>query len=121
MQKKKLLVERAVNAKIVFRGTIVEIRKLNDHEVEITLPESINYKELVSFLESFGAIRRKFTPNFVEQEEKLKIEKNEDEKENTHKQNKNTEDKESIDKEEKEQTKESDEQSSSRKRRRKTT
>ncbi len=123
MNKKRVLVERAANAKIVFRGVVVEIKKLSDKEVEITFPESVNYKELISFLENFGTIRRKFSPDPVVEEE-LETEKDKaDQKEGQEKNEVIREEagQEETEKGANEQIKESNEQTSSKKRRRRTT
>jgi hypothetical protein len=59
MKKQKILVEKGNNAKIVFNGYVVEVKKTSENEVELTFPGSLPYEELVSYLESFGVIKRK--------------------------------------------------------------
>jgi hypothetical protein len=122
MQRKRVLVEKAINAKIVFKGVVVEIKNIDDKEIEIVFPESINHKELISFLESVGAIKRKFTPDFVQEEASQNLE---DKKENENNQNSDTSKKdaevgeqEDSQKGEKEQTQDSGKQRSSSRRKR---
>jgi hypothetical protein len=59
MKTQRVLTEKPVNAKIVFRGVVVEIKKVSDQEVELTFPENVDAKELLSYLESFGVLKRK--------------------------------------------------------------
>jgi hypothetical protein len=53
------LVEKGVNAKVVFKGVVVEIKKINEHESELIFPEFLNHEELVSYLQGVGIIKRK--------------------------------------------------------------
>jgi saccharopine dehydrogenase-like NADP-dependent oxidoreductase len=59
MKKQKILVEKGADAKVVFRGVIIEVKKISEHESELTFPENLNYEELVRYLEAFGIIKRK--------------------------------------------------------------
>jgi len=80
MKKQKILTEKAVNAKIVFRGAVVEIKKLSDQEVELTFPESLNIKELLGYLESFGILKRIFVTPYSELQPEAQTEENVQEK-----------------------------------------
>jgi hypothetical protein len=66
MKKHRVLTEKAVNAKVVFRGVVVEIKKVSDQEVELTCPENVEMKELLSYLESFGVLKRKVVTPHLE-------------------------------------------------------
>jgi hypothetical protein len=66
MKKHRVLTEKAVNAKVVFRGVVVEIKKVSDQEVELTFPENVEMKELLSYLESFGVLKRKVVTPHLE-------------------------------------------------------
>jgi outer membrane biosynthesis protein TonB len=76
MRKHRVLTEKAVNAKIVFRGVVVEIKKLSDQEVELTFPESLDAKELLSYLENFGVLKRKVVTPHPETQPKVQTEEN---------------------------------------------
>ena len=75
MKKHRVLTEKAVNAKVVFRGVVVEVKKISDQEVELLFPESVDTKELLSYLESFGVLKRKVvTPHLELQPEVVQTE-----------------------------------------------
>jgi len=59
MKKQRILVEKGVNAKVVFKGIVIEIKKINEHEIELIFPEFLNHEELISYLQSVGIIKRK--------------------------------------------------------------
>jgi len=59
MKKQKVLTEKAVNAKVVFRGVVVEVKKVSDQEVELSFPDNVDAKELLGYLENFGVLKRK--------------------------------------------------------------
>jgi hypothetical protein len=88
MKKHRVLTEKSINAKVVFRGVVVEIKKVSDQEVELTLPENVDTKELLSYLESFGVLKRKVViPHSepqpeVQTEENAPVQQEEQEKEN---------------------------------------
>jgi RNA recognition motif-containing protein len=66
MKRQRVLTEKAANAKIVFKGVVVEIKKVSDQEVELTFPEKVDTKELLSYLESFGVLKRKVVTPHLE-------------------------------------------------------
>ena len=75
MKKHKVLTEKAVNAKVVFRGVVVEIKKVSEQEAELSFPENIDTKELLSYLERFGVLKRKVvTPHLELQPEEVQTE-----------------------------------------------
>jgi hypothetical protein len=76
MKKQIVLTEKAVNAKVVFRGVIVEIKKISDREVELTFPETIDTKELLSYLENFGVLKRKVVVPHAELQPSAQAEEN---------------------------------------------
>jgi hypothetical protein len=88
MKRQKVLTEKVANAKIVFKGVVVEIKKVSDQEVELTLPENVDTKELLNYLESFGVLKRKVViPHSepqpeVQTEENVPVQQEEQEKEN---------------------------------------
>jgi len=57
MKKYRIKVDKGANAKVVFRGLIVEIKKINDEEVEIIVPEGVRIEELASYLHKFNVIK----------------------------------------------------------------
>jgi len=57
MKRHKIKVEKGANAKIVFRGVIVEIKKINDDEVEIIIPDGVRFEELANYLHKFNVIK----------------------------------------------------------------
>jgi hypothetical protein len=57
MKNYRIKVDKGANAKVVFRGVIVEIKKVNDNEVEIIVPEGARIEELVGYLEKFKVIK----------------------------------------------------------------
>jgi hypothetical protein len=76
MKNHRVLTEKAVNAKVVFRGVIVEIKKISDQEVELTFPETVDTKELLSYLESFGVLKRKVVVPHAELQPPVQVEEN---------------------------------------------
>ncbi len=76
MKKQRVLTEKAVNAKVVFRGAVIEIKKVDDQEVELTLPENVDTKELLGYLESFGVLKRKVLIPHLELQPEVKTEEN---------------------------------------------
>ncbi len=74
MKRQKVPTEKAVNAKVVFRGVVVEIKKVSDQEVELTFPDNIDSKELLGYLESFGILKRKAVIPHVELRSEVKDE-----------------------------------------------
>jgi hypothetical protein len=59
MKKQRILVEKGVNAKVVFKGVVIEIKKVNEHESELIFPEFLNHEELIRYLQSVGIIKIK--------------------------------------------------------------
>jgi hypothetical protein len=76
MKKHRVLTEKVANAKIVFRGVVVEIKKVSDEEVEIIFPENMEESELINYLERFGILKRKVVDPYLEPQ--LEVKKEED-------------------------------------------
>ncbi len=81
MKKQKILVEKGANAKVVFRGVVIEIKKVGDQEVELIFPENLNHEELLRYLESFGFIKTRKVKNEKNNEKNDEINKLDSERE----------------------------------------
>ncbi len=57
MKKHRVKVEKGANAKIVVKGAIVEIKKVNNDEVEIIFPDGVRFEEIVNYLHKFNVIK----------------------------------------------------------------
>ncbi len=80
MKKQKILVEKGTNAKVVFRGAVIEIKKVGDQEVELIFPENLNHEELLRYLESFGFIKTRKVKTEKNNEKNDEIQKLDDER-----------------------------------------
>jgi len=74
MKRQKVFTEKPANAKLVFKGVVVEIKKVSDQEVELAFPDNVDTKELLSYLESFGVLKRKLLVPHSEQQPEAQTE-----------------------------------------------